>query len=386
MPSLKSRSTLHPNRPRLLRCLPPGGLALLLLVLSGCSTAKNFNRRPNCLPCEVLLGPVSPSTGEAVCPTSVEPFSTPHQFRNLVFEGGGVKGAAYGGAFETLAAAGRIGDIERVAGTSAGAANALMFALGYSPAEIRTLTVDGVALPDLVDGSSALVNGTRLFRRFGWYRGDGLQCYLECLVEQKLGDPGATFADLEARLGNDGFRELWVVGTDLSAARSVIFSHHTFPDMPLAEAVRVSMGIPLFFPARQVDVAGDPSIMVDGSLLLNYPIDIFDEIDDPGATLGFQLGASTDRRRPIDGMTAYTTALLTALADAQVFALCRDPDDVARTVFIDPGPISATAFDLTAEQKCELVRRGAQATQSYLEQETPARDCPSWLEDLLVLD
>jgi len=54
------------------------------------------------------------------------------QFRNLVFEGGGVKGIAYVGAMEVLEEKGILGDVRRVGGTSAGAINAVLLAAGYS--------------------------------------------------------------------------------------------------------------------------------------------------------------------------------------------------------------------------------------------------------------
>ena len=49
-----------------------------------------------------------------------------YHFKNLVFEGGGVKGIAYVGALEVLDREGILNDIERVAGTSAGAMVAVM--------------------------------------------------------------------------------------------------------------------------------------------------------------------------------------------------------------------------------------------------------------------
>jgi NTE family protein len=52
------------------------------------------------------------------------------QFRNLVFEGGGVKGIAYAGAIEVLEKESILSDIKRVAGTSAGAITAALLASG----------------------------------------------------------------------------------------------------------------------------------------------------------------------------------------------------------------------------------------------------------------
>ena len=49
------------------------------------------------------------------------------QFRNLIFEGGGVKGIAYIGAMQVLDQRQILKDIRRVGGTSAGVINALLF-------------------------------------------------------------------------------------------------------------------------------------------------------------------------------------------------------------------------------------------------------------------
>ena len=49
-----------------------------------------------------------------------------YHFKNLVFEGGGVKGIAYIGAMQVLKDKGILPAIERVGGTSAGAINATL--------------------------------------------------------------------------------------------------------------------------------------------------------------------------------------------------------------------------------------------------------------------
>ncbi|MCK4777349.1 MAG: patatin-like phospholipase family protein, partial [Actinomycetia bacterium] len=60
-----------------------------------------------------------------------------YHFRNLVFEGGAVKGVAYIGAMQVLKSKGILKDIVRIGGTSAGAINALLFGLNYSPEETK---------------------------------------------------------------------------------------------------------------------------------------------------------------------------------------------------------------------------------------------------------
>lgn len=55
----------------------------------------------------------------------------PVQFRNLIFEGGGVKGIAHVGAMQVLQQRGILNHVQRVGGASAGAINALIYAPGY---------------------------------------------------------------------------------------------------------------------------------------------------------------------------------------------------------------------------------------------------------------
>ena len=61
----------------------------------------------------------------------------PYQFRNLIFEGGGVKGIAYIGAMKVLEEKGVMENVLRVGGTSAGAINATLVALGFTNDEQR---------------------------------------------------------------------------------------------------------------------------------------------------------------------------------------------------------------------------------------------------------
>ena len=65
-----------------------------------------------------------------------------YHFRNLVFEGGGVRGIAYVGALEVLDKEGILKDIKRVAGTSAGAMVAVLVGLRYTADELKEILWD----------------------------------------------------------------------------------------------------------------------------------------------------------------------------------------------------------------------------------------------------
>ncbi len=63
-------------------------------------------------------------------------------YRNLVFEGGGVKGIAYGGALSELESRNILSHIKRVAGTSAGAITAILLAVGFGYKDVTDIVAN----------------------------------------------------------------------------------------------------------------------------------------------------------------------------------------------------------------------------------------------------
>ncbi|HSP80936.1 MAG TPA: patatin-like phospholipase family protein, partial [Myxococcaceae bacterium] len=233
---------------------------LLLSILLLCSACKTTGTPPPGSLCAALHPAALTPLPEEACPASRD-----YPFTNLVFEGGGVKGVAYGGALEVLERQGILSRIERVAGTSAGSIAALLVALRYSPQEIRSelMHLDFKQFED--DGG--LPGVFRIFNRYGYFKGDFALDWLRCRVAAKAGNPRATFRELHEK----GFRELTVVVTDLSRRKSVLLSYATTPDMEVALAARMSMSIPFFF----ASVRGEGNaVFVDGGVFMNYPLSI----------------------------------------------------------------------------------------------------------------
>src|SRR5690606_37749463 len=118
------------------------------------------------------------------------------QFRNLVFEGGGVKGIAYVGAMQVLAQRGLLESITRVGGTSAGAINALIHALGYDVRAQREI-LDSTDFRRFMDDSFGVIRDVRrLAKSFGWHKGDFFSDWVGGLIKDRLGNARASFADL----------------------------------------------------------------------------------------------------------------------------------------------------------------------------------------------
>ncbi|RPD49567.1 patatin [Hymenobacter sediminis] len=234
-----------------------------------------------CLLLTVLLCLILVSAAWAQSPTPVV-------YRNLVMEGGGIRGIAYGGALQELEQRGVLAGLQRVGGTSAGAIQAALLAVGYSAQEIREI-VNNTPVQRLNDGRLMFFGGsTRLIKQFGWYRGDEFARYLSELIGRKTQRPDLTLGQLHALTQQEPtrYRDLYTTGTNLTTQRVQVFSYETHPDLRVADAVRISMSIPLYFRAVLLDKQGhivrrpakgqEVEVLVDGGLLANYPIDLFD--------------------------------------------------------------------------------------------------------------
>ncbi|RSK50871.1 patatin [Hymenobacter rigui] len=223
-------------------------------------------------------------------------------YRNLVMEGGGIRGVAYGGALEELEQQGVLAGLQRVGGTSAGAIQAALLAVGFSPREIIEV-VNNTPIQRFNDGRFMFIGGShRLTKQFGWYRGDALTEHMRQLVARKTNKPDLTLLELHqlAQQQPGRFLDLYTTGTNLTQQRIQVFSYETSPTMRVADAVRISMSIPLYFRAVLLDARGNVihgkpqkgqpvQVLVDGGLLANYPVELFDH----PRYLPAQLSAST---------------------------------------------------------------------------------------------
>lgn len=205
-------------------------------------------------------------------------------YKNLVLEGGGIRGFAYVGAFEMLDSIGILQQIEKVGGTSAGAIQAALLAVGYTTNEMIK-TAANIPLKEFNDGF--FPGGfARLKRRFGFFKGEKITAWIEQLIAAKTGDANITFLQLHKLRSEKNYKDLYITGTDLTNRRLRIFSYETYPDMRIKDALRISFSIPLYFEPVVINDSGrvqknkgdsNTYLMVDGGLLANYPIEMFDQ-------------------------------------------------------------------------------------------------------------
>ena len=295
-----------------------------------------------------------------------------------VFEGGGVKGIGLVGAASVIEAAGY--EFVNLAGTSAGAIVATLLAAGYRAAEVKQIISD-IDFSTFMDPPmigrvpfvGALID--EIFRK-GLYKGDVFLDLMSSLLAKK---GIRTFRDLTLPefADDDRYRfKVRVVTTDISRGRMLVLPQgikdygEEPEDLEVALAVRMSMSIPFFF--EPVKLRG--SYIVDGGVLSNFPVELFDSAGIPEwPTFGFKLVLSDEAspaqlvRRPINGPVSELAALFfTAMEAHDAYYLSNDK--FARTVAIDTLGIGSTDFTLTPAQKEDLYASGVRAANTFLSQ------------------
>lgn len=315
--------------------------------------------------------------------------TTPDRQADLVLEGGGVKGIGLVGAVTALAEAGY--RFPRVAGSSAGAiVGCLVAALqraGEPPSRLTDIirSVDyrrfrdhsGIGRVPLVGSLLALLAHDGLY--------DG--AYLQDFLTGALGELGVrTFGDLRLPDGApaaDGLApqraySLVVTASDLSRQRLVrvpwdLPDYAIEPDeLSVARAVRASAAIPFFFRPVEIATATGTATWVDGGLLSNFPIGLFDRADslDPRwPTFGVRLTTRPPTMpvtRPVRSLVDLGLATLDVLLTDQGNSYLADPCTVARTVFVPTQGVSVVDFDLTAATADRLYDSGRAAGARFL--------------------
>ena len=307
----------------------------------------------------------------------------PELTADLVLEGGGVKGIALVGAYSVIEERGYT--INRVAGTSAGSIAGALIAARMSAKELETemrgLDYSKFKDKGLLDKVPLFGKAMSVMFEDGVYEGT----YARNWVRDQLAKKGVkTFADLpydDPKLEPEQQYRLVVMASDITRGRL-----RKFPwDYPVytlgpgaqevADAVRASMSIPFFFePVKLTHREGHESVLVDGGMLSNFPVQVFDAQNRRKArwpTFGIKLSA---RAKALEGTVAdvsgpisMTKAMVKTMTGFYDRMYVDDPDIQARTIFVDTGTIQATDFGLTDEQRDMLFENGRSAAKKFFD-------------------
>lgn len=319
------------------------------------------------------------------------------KYTNLVFSGGGVLSIAYLGALEYFYQTGLIYPIVNLAGTSAGAITACLTSFNLPFDELKTMlnSLDYRKVPGkdnspqapryfpkvVKDQLSKVFDNVdcvyRLIKNYGWYSSqyfyDWIKLQIASQFDSEKKAPPYTFSDFrEASLHKDKrpFKDLFIIGTDITKSTSTVFSYKTTPNMEVAEAVRISMSVPLLFESIKTSCdinENDPQILfVDGGILYNYPITLFDQDYPLEATIGICF-KGIPKANSINNIVDFISCSLSCSGSIQNELFESKPANIARSICIQTSDVSSFNFDISPNDDTHnfLYEQGYRAAETY---------------------
>lgn len=310
---------------------------------------------------------------------------TAQPYKYLVMEGGGIRGITYAGAIKTLEEKNVLRDVERVAGTSVGALVAGLIAVGYNADELK-MVLNELKLQQFNDGKGIFIGGMRrMNKNYGWYRGEAIEEWMGRLIAAKTGNSDLTLLQLHQLAEKDKrYKDLYAVATNLTLQRTEVLFYDAYPDMPVKTAIRASIAIPMYYGAIFIDSAGraykrqnkdhSRQILVDGGIVANYPLALFDT----GGINPHTLGLKLERPEQIDyynqthGLAPYKItnfkSYVSALYNIMIEQLNKPNStrgERRRTIYISTGNVNPRVRKISKTEKERLYENGRIAAEKF---------------------
>lgn len=286
-----------------------------------------------------------------------------------VFSGGGIKAYAFIGALESIEAYNL--NFERIAGTSAGAIIAGFIAANYTVNEIKEL-LDELDFKQFLDAPKLskrfpFSKWFFLYFQMGIYKGERLEQWIyRALAAKDI----YTFKDIK-----DGY--LKVVISDLTLGKLIIIPddlervYGIHPaSFPVATAIRMSAGFPYFFMPKKLQGKDmEKSIIVDGGLLSNFPLWIFENDVGPSKrpVLGVKLSSASEKgqQRVIKNAFDMFNALFSTMKQAH------DARYISKTkqsniIFVPVENVDTMDFNIDDVAKEYLIKTGKDSANTFL--------------------
>lgn len=285
-----------------------------------------------------------------------------------VFSGGGIKGLALVGAYEEIERRGL--RFVRLAGTSAGSIVAALIAAGYTSKEIYQLVSD-VNMELMLDARKSIIpfafyKWLSVYWKLGLYKGVEFEKWMtEILAAKGL----RTFSDLPPKT-------LRLVASDISNGKMIVLpddleKYGISPgSFPIAKAIRMSSSIPYFFEPVKIRSRDGINVIVDGGVLSNFPMWLFDQenVQKLRPVLGITLSANEyeHKKHNIKNAIQLFTALFETMKDAHDSRYI-SKKHVKNIIFIPTEGILPVDFHLAEEKRQELFALGKEHAKIFLD-------------------
>lgn len=258
------------------------------------------------------------------------------KIRTLVFSGGGTKCISFIGAVRALQELNMYNyhRVKTFAGTSGGALIAALLIAGYSPEDLmqRICEIDFSKLQHF--------SLKKVFTLYGLDSGYNFISEMEKLFEERGFSKRITMKNFYELTR----KELYIATTCVNKFKPIYIHHSNFPDISVVHALRMSISVPFIF--TSVKYRND--VYVDGGVLDNFPITIFDKNDKHlfGLYLN-QFKDQTEINVNITNIQEYTIALMSAMSTELQSLKIREYVDRTTEICIRENSLD---FTITAEK------------------------------------
>jgi predicted acylesterase/phospholipase RssA len=307
-------------------------------------------------------------------------------YENIVFDGGGTRGYVFVGAIRKLEKLNVLRDLKRFAGTSSGALFATALSIGFSGTEIENIRKI-LDFSHVTPSCWSLTDVYRVCNCFGINSLDTLNAQIRKIINMKV-NPEITLKELFDKTGN----ELVIVTCCPNRETAVYLHHAQFPKARLIDALASAISVPIIFQPRKQNFMGDMDYYVDGGIVDNYPLWIFNDLDKLYAnrlnevlrddispnTLGLKLYSDggtnceqsySDRKELRNIFTFASEIINTMMRQIEKIDL---PESWNRqTIPIQTGNVYFLNFALTPEIIDELIQNGELGVTRFFDEHDP---------------
>jgi NTE family protein len=296
------------------------------------------------------------------------------EINKLAFSGGAIKGIAYIGVFKKIEEmiyerclvetkadfdASKcdipIFNIKKICAVSVGSIFSLIYLLKYTYTEM---------LEEVLNKKFDQLKDIRIMNfvsKYGLDSGVNLISWIQSLMIKKGVNPSITLKDFYDSNGVD----FQIMATNLNKYCYKKFNYLETPDIKVIDAIRMSISVPFLFTINEFE--GD--IHVDGGLIDNYPIKVFE--GDLKNFLGFKLinhgemdNHDVDER--IDDIESYIYNILSCYMVQKEKHTTRSEEFKNCTVYIHTEDITQSVnFSLTVSEKHKLIEIGYKSISNF---------------------
>jgi len=269
---------------------------------------------------------------------------------NLVISGGAMRGFCFIGAIKYLEEIEILKHIKTFTGTSIGGCLALLLNLNYSSKELIEIftNVDIEKYRDI-----NLDNILQFFENYGIDDGIRILNIFKILLVSKLNILDRTFNETITftELFKLTQKKLTIVGCCLNDMEIIYYNHENFPEMKILDALRITFSIPFIFKPVTIN----EKIYVDGGLLNNYPIELYDK----ETTLGLVSTSINIYNKHIENIEHFFTSVIFITYYNLLKKKIEEYD--TNTINIE-YELNSFNFDMNKNQKLKLINEGYEQT------------------------